>query len=203
MSRMNSRNRQKHYGSLVLRDGEQCRICGRRPPEVGLVIDHIDNDNGNNDFGNLQLLCQSDNVRKNPRGKACGKMMSPMRVGGEVLDRPRPASAEFERNLRAEPRFRHWLIARLRAGTACSLREAVDAGAEYAGCSQTTIERYLKKMSSSEGPVDLCKDAAGMVTVYLKESWLHPAWSTRKDRAATDDSPNPKIEEDLSVGSES
>jgi len=70
LTRLNSRQRKKWYEFLVKRDGEQCKKCGRKPPNQvkKLVIDRIDN-KGKYVPENIQLLCYRCNYLKNPRMK--------------------------------------------------------------------------------------------------------------------------------------
>ncbi|MCV7359182.1 HNH endonuclease [Mycolicibacterium fluoranthenivorans] len=51
---------------ILTRDGEACRKCGRRAPEVELQIDHIIPValGGSDDPSNLQTLCRDCNAGK-------------------------------------------------------------------------------------------------------------------------------------------
>jgi hypothetical protein len=171
MARMNKRNHDKYYRILCERDTERCFICHKTTDEVNLVIDHWDGDNSNNVLSNLHLMCQSDNIKKNSRGK--GKMMSPVCVS--VCDEERIFSAEFKRNREAEPKFRHWIYDELRENNQMSFDDVLNNGAEYAGCSQEAIKRYLKKMCSREGIMQIMEDERKKWYVVRKEiEELHP-----------------------------
>jgi hypothetical protein len=72
MANMNKRIHDIVYPKLADTFGETCRGCNKdkfalvvlgMKPE--LMIDHIDNNNGNNSLHNLQLLCRSCNTKKN------------------------------------------------------------------------------------------------------------------------------------------
>ncbi len=55
---------------ILKRDNFQCVICGRRPPDIGLCVDHIIpvSKGGTNVEGNLRTLCTDCNL-----GKGAGK----------------------------------------------------------------------------------------------------------------------------------
>lgn len=158
MPKTSGRFRKKWYPKLVKRDGERCSICGRRPPEVYLEIDHKDGDSKNNplDGSNYQLLCRHDNRKKNPRGKGRGSS----KLRSDSIDTAAPTSAEFRKNQIAEPLFRHWLHEQMRTikPARITLAEAINSGAEVAGCSTITIKRYLSKLCSEAGIYQLIYD---------------------------------------------
>lgn len=147
MSRMNKDTHDKLYTMLVKRDGEQCSVCGRTPPEVELDIDHIDRNNGNNNPKNLQLLCTPDNIGKDPRGKGKRKAI----LGAEIINEPMPQSAEYSKWKKTEWRFRHWLYDNVITHGRYPLTETINSGAEIARCSPITIKRYLVKVCSKAG----------------------------------------------------
>ncbi|MEX1138028.1 MAG: HNH endonuclease signature motif containing protein [Bacteroidota bacterium] len=155
------------YEVLVERDGERCRICNNWENTHTLVIDHIDNNNSNNQLWNLQLLCRSDNARKNPRGLGKDKILSTVCVSVSEIDKPKINSAEFERNRKSEPLFRRWIYFEVSKGVRLTYDEAIDNGAERSGCSQETIIRYMKKMTCDSGPLRLAKEPDGTVVVVL------------------------------------
>jgi hypothetical protein len=165
---MNKRTRDKHYKIIANRDGERCKICGWKGDSKNLVIDHIDNNNSNNELSNLQLLCRSDNNRKNPRGK--GKLLSPMYVcvSSREFEEVKRASPEMEKNTEAEPTFRHWIFEELRERITLPIDEVIDSGAEVSHCSQETIKRYLRKICSPVGFAYLRPDGGGKKWILLK-----------------------------------
>lgn len=164
---MNSRTRSRLYKILVERDGERCKICNKWGNAHTLVIDHIDNNNSNNQMWNLQLICRSDNARKNPRGPSKRKVQSPVCVSVSEIDKPKANSAEFDRNRKSEPIFRRWIYFEVRRGRRITYDEALDNGAERSGCSQEAIKRYLKKLTCDSGPLRLVKESDGTVIVVL------------------------------------
>lgn len=184
MSRMNSRNRKKFYKLLKERDGEQCNICRKKGGFETLVIDHIDNNNSNNDPENLQLLCPSDNTKKNPRGK--GKKRSPVSIDTNAHEAEKIVSAEFRKNQESEPRFRHWLYDKIKVLGKMKFDEVVDAGAEKAGCSQATIIRYIKKVVSSEGIYEVNVDLENNKIIEFKPTYKEKIMHTVQLLASND-----------------
>ncbi len=76
-SRFNSHELREIKEYLEWRDGLRCNnegcitnILPESQPNVILVVDHIDNNKKRHFHENLQILCKSCNIRKNPRGKA-------------------------------------------------------------------------------------------------------------------------------------
>jgi len=57
MSNMNGRRRKRARKFLIERDGNVCKKCRVSGKKKKLVIDHIDNNNSNNNYDNMQLLC--------------------------------------------------------------------------------------------------------------------------------------------------
>ena len=54
--------------AVLVRDAYTCRICKRIAAGKGEAhVDHIDGDAGNNDIGNLQLLCRQCHSVKTAR----------------------------------------------------------------------------------------------------------------------------------------
>lgn len=149
--------RKKFYKLICQRDGEQCRVCKKIPPEVYLELDHIDGNKHHNpiDGSNYQLLCRKDNRKKNPRGK--GKAVEVKRrvvmtsTYNEIIDQSR-MSPEMYQNRKAEPKFRHWLYAKMKEKGRMPVQQIVNSGAEHASCSTYAIRtNYLPKLTSEEG----------------------------------------------------
>jgi len=153
MSRMNSRNRKRLYDLISKRDGAWCAICKDTGEKSGLILDHIDNDNSHNDLSNFQILCRSCNNKKNPRGP--GKKKSPVYVRGDEYEPPRRPTPELEKSERCEPIFRQWLEDKVMELEKMEVHDVVYSGAEKAGCSPPTVNRYLGKMCSSEGKFEI------------------------------------------------
>ncbi len=85
---------------------------------------------------------------KNPRGKAKRKQVA---QNLKAIEQPHSTSSEFQKNLRAEPRFRRWLHRMVKKHNRISTDDVINGGAEYASCSQITIRRYLQKLCSITG----------------------------------------------------
>lgn len=162
--------RAKWYPYLVRRDGEHCRICGRKPTDVYLEIDHKDDNPKNNHPDNLQLLCRSDNRKKTGRGR--GKQKPGLVQDGSVIDREKISTAEFKKNAHCEPRFRHWLYEEMRKHGDMLLHEVINGGAEAAGCSPITVKRYLAKVCSNIGLYEIYLDDTADVNKVRFKSGL-------------------------------
>lgn len=151
---MNGTDRALLFPRLVKKQGGA--FCAQCFESGNLVIDHIDNDNGHNNIENLQLLCRRHNHLKNPRGsQKHPKFSSHLRLQQSLektKTRIAPKSAEFQRNMQAEPKFRKWLLAYLREHRRLEYGEAVNSGAEVAGVQQQAATRYIEKMTSLAGP---------------------------------------------------
>jgi len=51
---MNGPTRKKLYAHIAERDGEFCQKCEKLSSEGQIIVDHMDNNNSNNSFENLQ-----------------------------------------------------------------------------------------------------------------------------------------------------
>ena len=68
-----------------------------------------------------------------------------------------------------EPRFRNWVLGKFEEGADYLDKEdALNAGAETAGCSIATAVTYLKKLTSSAGPLLEQQDLLGRTNIVLK-----------------------------------
>lgn len=161
MARMNSRQRKAFYPVLVARDGEFCQRCGKVGNYSFLVIDHIDNNNLNNELDNLQFLCRGCNHSKNPRGKS--KQHS---GNAEVL--PAPTSLELYLREQSKPVFEKWLGKEINRYTKVEFVEVLNSGAKVTGRSQITIRRWLEAECSSAGLYQVV-DVEGKKYVQLKQ----------------------------------
>jgi len=162
MGGINSKKRKKLYRFLVDRYGELCHICGKKPSEVQLVIDHKDNNSKNNHFDNLQLLCRGCNYFKNPRRE-------PFDVGERVrVDESIRPPTSIEKNIEIEPKFLHCVEELLEKNESVMQKDdLIDSTAYVIGASPTTTARYLRKYCSSVGPFELVRD--GKITLVRKK----------------------------------
>ena len=138
-------------------------MCDKIGSSKSLCIDHIDNNNRNNDLDNLQLLCRSCNTKKNPRGKA-----KPENESAEI-ETPKQ-SEEIRLKKIYEPKFREWLTRQAETYQRILLKDAIDSGAEITGASTQTIERYLRPMCSLAGRFTI-REIDGKKYVEFKEWW--------------------------------
>jgi len=181
-NRFQIRQHEIAYNFIAARDGEYCLICRKKPPAVKLQIDHADNNPDNWNPENLHLLCQKHNLEM--RGKTVAEHKRLIRTYSANNERERArergregtsqvrdlvdfrnASPEMKANSYYEVRYRDWLLTIIREQGFITKQEAVNSGAEVAGCSPLTANRYLAKLTSSVGPLKTRKDATGTVIV--------------------------------------
>ncbi len=137
-----------------------------RRHEMKLQIDHLDGNKHNNAYKNLRLLCPGCNVaeynRKRGRGDFSLSHKRRLRKQGNPATQTVRDAVDFslgppqmQANLMYEPRFRNWLLGKFREEGVFYLNkdDVVNSGAEMAGCSIATAITYLKKLTSSEGPL--------------------------------------------------
>ena len=192
MSKLNTEGRLAAYELCQKRDGHICKRCRKGPKTVGpLKVDHIDNDPHNNPKNgkNWQLLCHACNIKKNPRGPGkrgirlrhkllyLGREEQSKNEGqgaSESADlRVRVLSAEMKKNVECEWRFREWLIETLTELQVMARSDATDGGAEHLtrlgySITQQTTDRYLQKMTSFVGQVEVFTGEDGRRYIRLK-----------------------------------
>lgn len=149
MSNMNGRTTKKLYDLLMERDGGYCNFCKTPATEKQLVIDHIDNNNVNNDLYNLQLLCRRCSYIRNHR------------VSGDTCERY-VTETEIQINRKKEPQFRKYVYGIISKDGCGKPKSLINSGAELCGISTTTAKRYLDKICSKNG---LCKIFGGFVRI--------------------------------------
>jgi hypothetical protein len=84
----------------------------------------------------------------------------------------RTGEATMQANAAYEVKFRNWVLGEVGQRGFIGKRKAVDSGAEYVGCSVLTAEKYLRKLTSMEGPLQTITDAAGEVQLTWKNYLL-------------------------------
>ena len=164
-ARYTKRERKIIYQFLVQRDEERCQECGESPPDVLLEVDHKDGEYRNHDPANLRLLCRSCNRRDGVRRRqisVSSRLSEFVCVGRveelatfkarELLDYQR-GSLEMKANDIYEVPFINWLYVHLGQHGQILWTDAADGGAQAVGCSPSSTERYLKKLTSFEGPL--------------------------------------------------
>lgn len=103
-----------------------------------MVIDHIDNNNENNDINNLQFLCRGCNTLKNH--------WRHMPFIEDLEDSP-----TFKKSKQNEFRFRQYVMGRLQEPESngfLHLDSIIADGAEHVQCSQQAIKTYIDKMTA-------------------------------------------------------
>lgn len=181
-NRYTEKERLFRYRYLVNRDGEICALCGKPPKEPGtLDIDHKDNDKTNDNPENLQLAHPTCNRRKEIENRGNGKKTKIVTVSLEGSPATRivrsqvnylDGSVEMQANCYFETAFRKWLIEQIIKKQGVDIKEAKNSGAEVVGCSPATISRYIDKLLSQEGPLQLFEDAIGTKYLMFKDHIL-------------------------------
>jgi hypothetical protein len=124
------------------------------------VVDHIDNDKANNpeDGTNWQLLCDSCNIKKNPRGPQKSSMFSSHKhlnlSHKREIENLKVRYMTMAKNLAAEPTFRQFTERTLKTHGALKKSELLNAGAEDfhlktgETISQQALAKYLDKWTN-------------------------------------------------------
>ena len=158
MTRLNKKQRNKWYQFLAIRDGEKCNICSRTPKLHGtkLIVEHKDNNAKNNHPSNMQLACRRCNYMKNPRKKE-RKPLDNECVGVGMSVEPENKT-EIQINQEKKPLFRQYCEQRLRKQPqGVPKQDLINSSAYKIDVSVRTTERYLRPLTSSEGPYELFK----------------------------------------------
>ena len=175
------------YDMIAARDGEQCLLCGRKPPKWKLEIDHADNNPSNNKPENLHLLCSVDNKKMRQKPKREHMAIIRKRCAVCVSERERKqgyhsthtvkgiidytdGSTEMKANSFFERKYREWLLQQIIKHEFIPRKEAINSGAEWVGCSPTTAGRYLDKMTSGVGNLTESFNDLGIKIVTFKSS---------------------------------
>jgi hypothetical protein len=154
VSKMNGITRKRFYIFLVKRDGENCKHCDKSPPKVNLVIDHIDNNNGNNSSGNLQLLCRRCNYLKNPRRPV------------DLSEREEEDETELQKSRRIRPLIKKFILHEINENGVVSEKDLQNGGAELHSCSQQTVQRVIDSICSPYGILERVKSSGGYFIRY-------------------------------------
>lgn len=184
------------YRYLVARDGEQCVLCERKPTKrISLDVSHIDNNPKNDDPDNLCLLCHSCNARMKlckATEKArlirykCALHVCVCVNGHKNANRENDrhdygvnsqikelidysaGTQEMKANALFERDFREWLLALVGEYGSYPKQEAINTGAERAGCSPATTKRYLEKLTSAGGVFDIKENSLHQKVLVVK-----------------------------------
>jgi hypothetical protein len=148
---MNKKTRDKLYPFIVSRDGECCQACKKK--DIKLVIDHKDGNNVNNNPENLRLLCRACNYHK---GREQPLALC-VKCGGKINCDETNSCVYINR--KKEPEFRKFIVDYLKnIGEGFHINVLINAGAEKIGISTVTAKRYMNKMLSREGELELFGD---------------------------------------------
>lgn len=194
MPKLHSKQAKKALQQVIAAFGRRCYICGRtdRP----LELDHRNGDPTFNpmDGSNWGAACGPCNRAKGPlrgpgkRGIRMRGLLAAIIPGtnhregslesngeGERKGEGeyegvtvRMMSAEMKKNMECEPRFREYAVRVVRQLGEISMSDLVYAGSEYAGCVDQTGRRYLAKMLSLAGLLELFVSPAGVKMVRMK-----------------------------------
>lgn len=153
--------------------------------EITLEIDHFNEDKADNQPENLQLLCKSCNVAKQNRARSHRPSDLSVCVRERMRQEGRSAtrvvktavdyasgSAEMQAAQLYELPFRGWLMQVLRNTDHVGKEDAIYSGAEITGASITTVDRYLKKLTSSAGPLREARDSMGGIVIMMKPEFV-------------------------------
>lgn len=84
----------------------------------------------------------------------------------------RSGEATMQANSFYEPLFRRYVLGEVRRLGQMKRKEARSAGSERVGCSPKTAERYLEKLASREGPLEVVIDEVGERWLKFRERLL-------------------------------
>lgn len=187
-NRFSTRQRSMVVNFLIARDGNHCLICGRKPSQVKLQIDHADNNPVNWEPNNLHLLCQRDNLElryktiaehkrliehyaaNNANERACKRGPKSTHMVRELIDY-RSGNTEMKANSYFETQFVEWVLSEITRNGILTKDELLNAGAAFVGCSQITAARYLAKLTSFVGPLEETKDTIGADAICFKRDF--------------------------------
>ena len=156
--------------------------CGRKLTETQVIDDHINNDNTDNRLSNHQPLCKSCNTHNS--GKTETQMKRIARQRRKALDnglsKSTGISAQMIVNKMAEQPFRDWCIEKVGLYGSISWADLIDAGCEYItqnhiGLNQATADRYLRKLTSFEGPLLVASGMGDARMIELRDKRKQPS----------------------------
>lgn len=154
------KSKRQYYSSE--RDKYYCQgdNCGKELTEEEVIDDHIDNNRNNNKPNNHQPLCRSCNTHNSGKTMEQKKLIQRKRKKAfeSGLNKTSGLSAQILINRVAEEKFREWVMEQIKLHETISWIDLIDAGCEYITqhyiyLSQSTAERYLRKMTSFIGPL--------------------------------------------------
>ena len=188
--RLSRSQRLIYYSALVERDGDSCHFCSAAPTRVhGLEIHHKNGDAHDWRGPNLTLACKSCNVSEGNqrRRKSLHRNLTQARIHrvppSDHLESEREkiaalqdeidltdASAETRLGRLYERRFLSWLEAYVAEEGQVRLPDAINWGAQVAGCGVQTTTRYCRKLGTPYDRFERFVDANGQVLLRLRVS---------------------------------
>jgi len=159
---MNSHMRDIWYPRIVKKHGSSnCRGCGKtvfKDKEPKAILDHINNKFVNTEE-NLQILCRSCNRIKNPRKKS---MLQHATTYSQM------------KNIKTEQKLRGWIFKEIaeRNGQ-WEYEDAKNSSAEKFNCSPETSRKYINKLISSQGPLELVDGYLVFKTNETVDQWVY------------------------------
>lgn len=192
------------YRFLVLRDSELCLLCQRGPGKNRrFEIDHIDSNPRNDDPANLCLLCSQCNKKLQILTPSEHKKLVRRRYAQLVCEwecvRGNPSTLikksqvgysegnkEMQANNLFEVEYREWLLRQVKLGGYYPKDEAINAGAEEVGCSPATATRYLNKLTSAAGVLEILYTKQKQAIVKLRPDKQMP-YSKKDSQDSVDD----------------
>jgi hypothetical protein len=179
MPRMSGKKTKAALKICTKRDGLLCNDCAKRPARE---LHHLDDNYENNpaDGSNWVGLCHSCHRKMHPRGPNRSQSIS--EHGMMLIEKEEKrkeeieseglrlgvGSVEMQRNVICEPKFRGWFKDIIEDLGMISLADTMNGGAEFVGCSQQVIKRYLDKLCSFIGPYEYFINDDGKRFVRLK-----------------------------------
>jgi hypothetical protein len=176
-NRFHTKVRNALFDQIAARQGAWCLHCGFWPARDGppdghgeLEIDHADNDTTNWDIENLHILCNKCNLEfrqysidmklqilkqdSDRNVYVCEErhLISDTEILRLRVDYTK-GSTELQINNSCEVKFRNWVLKMIDQSGALCREDLINGGAEVAGCSIVTTEKYLKKLTSITGPL--------------------------------------------------
>lgn len=200
ISRLNSRELKQIKSFLISKYGCVCQIDKKEYLPGKLIVDHIDNNPLNNIESNLQLLCQSCNIKKNPPYRENFRDVDNFslretesvdeREGGYENNHTAFSINSYPvwKRLKSEPMFRNWLDGNMQVRLTMPVDQVVNDGANIADCSTKTTWTYLNKLIYDTGPYYINEDDKTGIR-YLK--WKPDFFPLKGNVKNRKNSPNP------------
>ena len=160
MSNMNKRLHDLLYPLIEEKQGKICANfeCGN---VEDLFIDHIDNNNSNNDIDNLQFLCRSCNTKKN----------HPRTTEPTIRNAP-PEYTAGKKNYKLAKKYIYGRLHDPEEHEALYLDDLIDDVANFVDCSQTQVKNYINKM---------CSKKHGLCTTEERTKGIFLVWKNEEE----------------------